>query len=861
MHRMLKTPAMDYVEFMRPVARRREPQAAVLALHPKGSLLAVGTGAAGASGTADAGVIALWDVANMTCAARWKAHGYALEPAVSLLHPGAGGDPPAGSLPVTVQDAPVPRARAGATQPAAVLDLSAWAARPVAGPCDISCLAWSARGRRLVSGSKDGRVRVWSLMDPPCAAGAQARPRTGVICVPTSKSAGVARRRGHPSGCGSGSDAARGPGPAPAGCPDDQEPADSDEKAESVDEEALPGQSGRSLQSMLVPSWQPNGMAVLSSCDPLSHVVRLVMDIHVGAPVLAVGFQPGDVNTVVISAQGREPITVDVHTGAFAPVFNRPVPDPTLPTGQLGLTPPIYLASGRSYGALAFDPTGSTLLLGDSRGQVHMVEFMGPIARRAARQAAQSKPDSLALSLTGTARCLSLGLGATGAVRDLVVAPSGSRLLAVTQRAVRLLDLNAGALLAPEPGASRRAEPLQLQHAFQDPVDHSKWLTAAFSHDLEHVVGAVADPTHQHRLFVWDRMEQFLRRQIHGPKDGLHGCVWHPSEPVMISLTSAATHIGASSIPRARRVIPRQLIFWAAPAASQFAVFMPLFREFPGNVHYIEREDEFDLPPAGTMYFAGTGANATGPFIDIDITSAAAAAVGLVEKLPAAGDVLSAPATMAGEAPLLATLEAACAAESAAAESASEVELDVETVDNVPDFDLASIATAVGEDPCDAPLDNIPASFAALCASDLTASRVVLHAAGGPGLRARLGTGFLPAALAYLALPAGDYGVEVDMYNDEQFIDTDDAAVFAATDPLPSSRPHAFVLERFLGALDPNDQVLVRLPCFAGVRCLQLEWLDGPESGPAGGPAGGPADGKRTAAAAAAAASKRRKKR
>lgn len=116
-----------------------------------------------------------------------------------------------------------------------------------------------------------------------------------------------------------------------------------------------------------------------------------------------------------------------------------------------------------------------------------------------------------------------------------------------------------------------------LQHRFQDLVNRTPWHGVGFSGDGEYVFGGA---THKaaHNIYIWDRGAGVLDKILQGPRDSLVDADWHPSRPMLASVS----HTGAINI-------------WFNPPTEIWSAYAPGFEELEENVVYEEREDEFDL--------------------------------------------------------------------------------------------------------------------------------------------------------------------------------------------------------------------------------------------------------------------------
>lgn len=122
----------------------------------------------------------------------------------------------------------------------------------------------------------------------------------------------------------------------------------------------------------------------------------------------------------------------------------------------------------------------------------------------------------------------------------------------------------------------KMSDPSAEVHKFRDHVNRSQWKALAFSANGEIVISGAANDT-EHRLHLWDCDKGSLIRTLDGPKEGILDLVWHPSRPVIASVSTFGT-----------------IYIWTVPKTENWSAFAPDFKELEENVEYIEREDEFD---------------------------------------------------------------------------------------------------------------------------------------------------------------------------------------------------------------------------------------------------------------------------
>lgn len=116
-----------------------------------------------------------------------------------------------------------------------------------------------------------------------------------------------------------------------------------------------------------------------------------------------------------------------------------------------------------------------------------------------------------------------------------------------------------------------------LVHEMTDVVNKLQWKRCIFSSDGEYIIGGSAQK-HEHKIYIWNRQYGQLFKFLEGPKEGILDLIWHPTRPILVSISSA----GVAYI-------------WNAHYTENWSTLAPGFTELEENVEYIEREDEFDL--------------------------------------------------------------------------------------------------------------------------------------------------------------------------------------------------------------------------------------------------------------------------
>ncbi|ORX40967.1 WD40-repeat-containing domain protein [Kockovaella imperatae] len=155
---------------------------------------------------------------------------------------------------------------------------------------------------------------------------------------------------------------------------------------------------------------------------------------------------------------------------------------------------------------------------------------------------------------------------ANASIRQIAFDSRGQTFVcSASDRAVRVL------LISPTTGA------LTPTHRFQDLVNRTPWNSVGFSGDGEYVMGG-AGYKQAHNVFIWDRAFGNLVKVLEGPKQSLVDSDWHPTRPVIASISNVG-----------------DIHLWHTVSPDNWAAFAPGFEELEENVEYDEREDEFDI--------------------------------------------------------------------------------------------------------------------------------------------------------------------------------------------------------------------------------------------------------------------------
>ncbi|PWZ02861.1 WD40 repeat-like protein [Testicularia cyperi] len=187
-------------------------------------------------------------------------------------------------------------------------------------------------------------------------------------------------------------------------------------------------------------------------------------------------------------------------------------------------------------------------------------------------------------------------LSTTSGVKELSFDAAGRHLVVnCGDRAIRILSVTTKADLANpfddgergtldsdgfhgERGKRRKTGlRLILLHKIQDMIQRTAWVNVGFSPDSDYIFAGAAHKA-AHNVYIWDRSSGTLVKILEGPKDWLVGADWHPSRPVLASVSNTGT-----------------IYVWFTPTEEIWSAYAPGFEELEENEEYQEREDEFDF--------------------------------------------------------------------------------------------------------------------------------------------------------------------------------------------------------------------------------------------------------------------------
>ncbi|KAH9466856.1 hypothetical protein MJO29_000697 [Puccinia striiformis f. sp. tritici] len=278
--------------------------------------------------------------------------------------------------------------------------------------------------------------------------------------------------------------------------------------------------------------------------------------IRFDAPVTSAQFHPINRKLIVVTLQSQEEaIFVDLRSeGGRWELDSRqshqttnPEEDPkTADSTEKGKASSGRRGSRRKRQAATvarFNPSGDLIYVGTSQGTLHLFDCRTKVLVHIEQITNNNTIKSMEFDNKGSS----------------IVLNSNDRIIRVYS-----LKFKAGEMVPT----------MILDHKFQDTIVRTPWQGCGFG--SEYVV-AGAGHKDSHQIFIWDRSSGTLTKILDGPKDPLEAFDWHPTRPIVASVS-----------------ILGLIHIWVTGVTENWSAYAPGFDELDENVEYREREDEFD---------------------------------------------------------------------------------------------------------------------------------------------------------------------------------------------------------------------------------------------------------------------------
>ncbi|KAK4056681.1 chromatin binding protein [Microbotryomycetes sp. JL221] len=138
-------------------------------------------------------------------------------------------------------------------------------------------------------------------------------------------------------------------------------------------------------------------------------------------------------------------------------------------------------------------------------------------------------------------------------------------------------EFEATETIEPPPPRPNRVPYFAIEHKFQDLIGRTNFNGCGFSRDGDYIIAGAGHKA-THNVYMWDRDTGGLVKILEGPKDPLEDLEWHPTKPLLVSVSSLGfIHI------------------WTTVVTENWSAYAPGFEELDENIEYEEKEDEFDI--------------------------------------------------------------------------------------------------------------------------------------------------------------------------------------------------------------------------------------------------------------------------
>ncbi|SPO19815.1 related to SWD1 - subunit of the COMPASS complex [Ustilago trichophora] len=283
--------------------------------------------------------------------------------------------------------------------------------------------------------------------------------------------------------------------------------------------------------------------------------------IRFDCPVVSVQFAPGNSKRLVVVLASNEAYLIDISqkvlirrrrnaSSSSTPLFEVEdlIPSPQrIPLLATSLNQDSDVATPQpGITAARFTPDSRHILAGTTKGTLLIFN-----------------------SSTGRLLTTSSVLATTSAVKELSFDTAGKfAVVNCNDRSLRIVSI---------------ASPLQLTqlHKVQDMIQRTPWVDASFTPSSDYIFAGASHKA-AHNVYIWDRTSGTLSKILEGPKDWVVRVDWHPTRPMVASVSNTGS-----------------VYVWFSPSEEIWSAYAPGFEELEENIEYEEREDEFDFSHEG----------------------------------------------------------------------------------------------------------------------------------------------------------------------------------------------------------------------------------------------------------------------
>lgn len=306
--------------------------------------------------------------------------------------------------------------------------------------------------------------------------------------------------------------------------------------------------------------------------DPrLPFATERKVTIRFDCPVVSVQFAPGNSKRLVVVLASNEAYLIDISqkilirrrrkcSSSNTPLFQVEDINPSpqrIPLLNILLNPEDAETAAPKPGITAarFTPDSRHILAGTTKGTLLIFD-----------------------ALSGQLLTTSSVLGTTSAVKELSFDTAGKfAVVNCNDRSLRILSIS----ITDDSSSTSSSLHLTQLHKVQDMIQRTPWVHPSFTPSSDYIFAGASHKA-AHNVYIWDRTSGTLSKILEGPKDWVVGVDWHPTRPMVASVSNTGA-----------------VYIWFSPSEEIWSAYAPGFEELEENFEYEEREDEFDFAHEG----------------------------------------------------------------------------------------------------------------------------------------------------------------------------------------------------------------------------------------------------------------------